>query len=97
MKELHIYTDGGCKPNPGIGGWAAILISDSDEKIISGSSKESTNNIMEMTAIVNALKILKTKTYKIIVYSDSQYCVQGINTWRHGWKKRNWSKSSGEL
>ncbi len=94
MKEVDIYTDGACSGNPGIGGWAAILIYKEHEKELSGYIKETTNNRMELFSILQALKILKQKC-KVRIYSDSAYVVNAfnqnyINSWQNnGWKTAN--------
>lgn len=91
MKLVEIYTDGACSGNPGIGGWASILSYNGVEKVISGGEPNTTNNKMELTAILEGLKILK-EPCEVIVYSDSQYAVSPfidgrINTWiLSGWK-----------
>ena len=77
MKEVTIYTDGACSGNPGPGGWAAILIYNNIKKEISGGSPQTTNNIMEMTAIIEGLKMLKEKC-KVNIYSDSAYVINAF-------------------
>ncbi len=95
MKEVTIYTDGACSGNPGPGGWGAILMYEDIKKEISGSKKDTTNNIMEITAVLEALKLLKTEC-KVKVYSDSAYVVNAFNQgWIENWKKNNW-KTSGK-
>jgi ribonuclease HI len=84
-----IYTDGACKGNPGIGGWGAYLKSGELEKELFGGEPATTNNRMELTAVIEALKALK-KHCKVIVYTDSSYVQQGISTWIHNWKARGW-------
>lgn len=88
MKEIKIYCDGSSLGNPGPGGWCSILVYKDKEKIISGGEKYTTNNRMELTSVIEALKILKEKC-KIEIISDSQYVVTGINTWLKGWIDRN--------
>lgn len=94
MKEVEIYTDGACSGNPGVGGWAAILMYKEHKKEISGYFKETTNNRMEMFAILQALKTLKQKC-KVNVYSDSAYVINAFNlnyikNWQvNGWKTAN--------
>ena len=85
MKEVTVYTDGACSGNPGPGGWGAILIYGEHEKEISGGASETTNNRMELTAVVEALSRLK-EPCSVTVYSDSAYIVNGIikNGWRGG-------------
>lgn len=93
--KMTIYTDGACKFNPGPGGWGAILIYKDHEKTISGSDPHTTNNRMELTAVINALKLLK-QTCKINLYTDSQYVRQGINIWLPKWQMKNWKTASGD-
>ena len=96
MEEITLYTDGACSGNPGPGGWGSILILGENRKEISGSSKDTTNNIMELTAVIEGLKMLK-RPCKVQVYSDSAYVVNGFNQkWIYGWMKKNWKNASGE-
>ena len=96
MKEVIIYTDGACSGNPGPGGWGAILIYGDKLKEISGASKETTNNIMEITAVLEALKLLKVEC-DVKVYSDSAYVVNSFNQgWIYNWIKNNWKTSNKE-
>ncbi len=96
MQKVIIYTDGACSGNPGPGGWAAVLICGDNKKEIYGSKKNTTNNIMELTAIIEGLKALKTEC-EVEIYSDSSYCVNAFNqNWIYGWLKKNWKNSSGE-
>ncbi|MCI9016726.1 MAG: ribonuclease HI [Clostridia bacterium] len=96
MEEITIYTDGACSGNPGPGGWGSILIYKNVEKEISGSLKNTTNNIMELTAVVEALKLLKFKC-KVKIYSDSAYVVNAFNQkWIYSWIKNNWINSNKE-
>ena len=96
MKDVTIYTDGACSGNPGPGGWGAILMYKDVKKEISGGCKETTNNIMEMTAVIESLKILK-EPCNVKVYSDSAYVVNAINqNWIEGWMKKNWQNSKKE-
>ena len=93
MKQVTIYTDGACKGNPGPGGWGAILRYKGIEKEISGGEADTTNNRMELTALIKALELLK-EPCEIIVTSDSKYVIDGISKgWAAGWKKRGWIKS----
>ena len=93
MKEVKIYTDGACSGNPGPGGYAAILIYNGVEKEISGGDRDTTNNKMELTAVIKGLEILKEKCI-VTIYSDSAYIVNSIqNGWIYSWKKNNWTKS----
>lgn len=93
---LTIYTDGSCSPNPGPGGWAAILCKGSHEKVLSGGEKKTTNNRMELTAALQALLALKTPS-KVEIVTDSEYLRRGITEWLPGWKKRNWQRKGGTL
>ena len=96
MKKVTIYTDGACSGNPGPGGWAAVLICENNKKEIFGGKKNTTNNIMELTAIIEGLRALKTEC-EVEIFSDSAYCVNAFNqNWIFGWIKKNWKTSSGE-
>ncbi len=97
MKEkVIIYTDGACSGNPGPGGWGAILMYKGNKKEISGGCKNTTNNIMEITAVIEALKCLKIQS-DVQVYSDSAYTVNAFNSkWIYGWIKNGWKTSNGE-
>ncbi|HQY88454.1 MAG TPA: ribonuclease HI [Tepidisphaeraceae bacterium] len=97
LQTVIVYTDGACDPNPGIGGWAAMLMvkdrPDIPPKLISGGEAESTNNRMEMTAVIEALKSLKTKC-RVILNVDSEYVMNAFTKkWLEGWKKRGWKTS----
>ena len=89
MKKVEIFTDGACKGNPGPGGWGAILRYGTTEKEIYGASKNTTNNIMELTAVIESLKNLK-KPCELIITTDSKYVKNGITEWIHNWKKNGW-------
>lgn len=94
--KVIIYTDGACSGNPGSGGWGSILMYGENIKEIYGGNKNTTNNIMELTAVIEALKLLKYPC-TVEVYSDSAYVVNGFNQkWIYGWIKKNWINSSGE-
>lgn len=96
MKKVIIYTDGACSGNPGPGGWGAILMYDGIKKEISGGKKDTTNNVMEITAVIEGLKLLKYPC-EVEVYSDSAYVVNAFNQhWIEGWKKNGWKNSSKE-
>lgn len=96
MEKVTIYTDGACSGNPGPGGWGAILMYQGNKKEISGGKRETTNNIMELTAALEALKQLKFPC-EVELYSDSAYLVNAFNQkWIEGWKKKNWINSSKE-
>ena len=92
MKEVTIYTDGACSGNPGAGGWGTILIYKGKEKEMSGGAPETTNNRMELTAVIEGLKALK-ESCRVTVVTDSQYVANGINLgWAESWKKNGWRK-----
>ena len=94
MEEVTIYTDGACSGNPGPGGWGAILMYKDNKKEISGGKKDTTNNVMELTAVIEALKLLKYPC-KVNVYSDSAYVVNAfLQHWINGWQRNNWKTSS---
>lgn len=96
MKLVYIYTDGSCKGNPGPGGWGAILKYKEAYKEISGGAAETTNNRMELTAMIKALQELK-EPCEVIATSDSRYLLDGLEKgWARGWKKRGWKKSDGK-
>ena len=87
-----IYTDGACKGNPGPGGWGAILTHGAVEKELFGGEPLTTNNRMELTAVIEALSALRTPS-EVTLYTDSQYVRQGIMTWIHNWKRNGWKTS----
>lgn len=87
--DVVIYTDGACKGNPGPGGWGAWLVAGGHEKELWGGERLTTNNRMELTAVIEALASLKRRC-SVTVYTDSEYVKNGITTWIHGWKKRGW-------
>ena len=96
MKNVIIYTDGACSGNPGPGGWGAILMYKNAKKEISGGNKSTTNNIMEITAVIEALKCLKVES-EVQVYSDRAYTVNAFNQkWIYGWMKNGWKTSNGD-
>jgi ribonuclease HI len=88
-ETVDIYTDGACSGNPGPGGWGALLRIDGKEKEMSGYAAQTTNNRMEMMAVIEALRVLK-RPVAVRVHTDSQYVQKGISEWIHGWKKRGW-------
>lgn len=99
---IHIYTDGACEPNPGAGGWGFVVFNDFGFEINNrnGGAIDTTNNIMEMTAILAALEYAKVNNLTVehsTIYSDSQYCVKGCTEWRHGWKAKGWRRGKAEL
>lgn len=93
---VEIYTDGACEPNPGPGGWAALLRSGGQEKEICGGERETTNNRMELTAALQALRSLK-RPCEVEFYTDSEYLKRGITEWLPGWRARNWKRKGGVL
>lgn len=95
--DIIIYTDGACKGNPGPGGWGVVLQYGEHVKELSGAASMTTNNRMEMTAIIEALKALKTHDKPVRVHSDSSLCVNGVNNWMHDWAKNGWLKSNRKL
>jgi ribonuclease HI len=96
LPTVTIYTDGACDPNPGPGGWAALLLYKHQEKTLSGSEPDTTNNRMELTAAIMALKALK-KSSRVQFFTDSQYLRLGITEWMPNWRARNWRRKGGKL
>jgi len=92
---IYIYSDGACKGNPGTGGWGALLVTNGHRKEISGGEPNTTNNRMEMTAVIRALESLKRPS-TVEVHTDSQYVQKGISEWMPGWKRRNWRTADGK-
>lgn len=92
-KIVEIYTDGACSGNPGPGGWGALLRCNGVEKELCGGESETTNNRMEMMAVIKALEALK-KPSQVKLYTDSKYVMQGITEWLEGWKARGWKTAS---
>lgn len=93
MDKIKIYTDGACKGNPGIGGWGALLVAGTKEKELFGGEKDSTNNRMELMAVIQALGVLK-RPCEIALHTDSQYVLKGITEWIQGWKAKGWKTAS---
>jgi ribonuclease HI len=93
-KVVEIFTDGACKGNPGPGGWAALLRFNGVEKVLSGGSRRTTNNRMEMTAAIEALEALK-RPCRVVLNTDSEYLRLGITQWVANWKRRGWKTSKG--
>lgn len=89
METVEIYTDGACKGNPGPGGWGALLRAGAHEKELCGGEASTTNNRMELMAVIQALAALK-RPCRVQLYLDSQYVRQGITEWIHGWKAKGW-------
>ena len=92
---IDIYSDGACKGNPGPGGWGALLVAGAARKEICGGAALTTNNRMEMTAVIRALEELKQPS-RVRVYTDSQYVQKGVSEWLPGWKRRNWRTAEGK-
>ena len=93
MKHVDIYTDGACRGNPGIGGWGAVLVYRGREKELSGGERETTNNRMELTAVIEALAALK-EPCEVTLTSDSKYVIDALERgWAKGWEARGWKKS----
>lgn len=94
MSDLIIYSDGGCSGNPGPGGWGFVIVDDTVETIRSGGELLTTNNRMELTAVIEALRLVKTslswESRSVSVYTDSQYVQKGISQWINGWKRNGW-------
>lgn len=93
MKRVELFTDGACKGNPGPGGWAALLRLGPHEKEMSGGERDTTNNRMEMTAVIRGLNAL-IEPCQVELYSDSKYVIDGITKWVEGWKRRGWINAS---
>ena len=94
--SVIIHTDGACRGNPGPGGWAAILTTDRQEKSLFGGESQSTNNRMELTAALEALRALK-QPCRVEIFTDSAYVKRGVTEWMEGWKARNWKRKEGKL
>jgi ribonuclease HI len=92
---VEVWTDGGCKPNPGPGGWAAILRFRGVEKEMSGAEPATTNNRMELTAAAAALEALK-RPCRVVLHTDSEYVKNGVTRWHTGWVRKNWRSSTGD-
>ena len=93
MKNIIIYTDGACKGNPGPGGWGALLVCGERERELFGGEPSTTNNRMELTAVIEALQAINQRL-PITVYTDSQYVQKGITEWLAGWRARGWQTSA---
>lgn len=92
---IDIYTDGACKGNPGVGGWGVLLRFGDREKELCGGEAETTNNRMELRAVIEGLNALN-RTCQVRVHTDSQYVQKGISEWLANWKRRNWRTSTGQ-
>ncbi len=92
-KTVEIYTDGACRGNPGPGGWGALLIAGARRKTLHGGEPETTNNRMELTAAIEALRALRGRR-RVVLHTDSKYVMDGINSWIENWKKRDWKTAA---
>lgn len=95
MSDVVIYTDGACKGNPGRGGWGALLKAGAAERELFGGAPNTTNNRMELTAVIQALTVL-TRRCKVTLYTDSEYVRQGITSWIHNWRRRGWKTADNK-
>lgn len=93
MNEVEIYTDGACRGNPGPGGWGVVLIAKTHRKELFGGEIQTTNNRMELVAVIEALRALKRPCH-VILHTDSQYVKNGITSWIHDWKMRGWKTAA---
>ncbi|EFG31226.2 ribonuclease HI [Simonsiella muelleri] len=93
MSSVYLYTDGACKGNPGVGGWGALLRYGSHEKELYGGETHTTNNRMELTAIIAGLSTL-TRPCEVVICTDSQYVKNGMESWIHSWKRNGWQTAS---
>ena len=94
MEKIVIYTDGGCRGNPGIGGWGVWLRYIDHDKKLKGAELNTTNNKMELTASIRALQALKSNDITVDLYTDSKYVIQGINEWIDAWKAKDWKTAN---
>ncbi|MDZ4860451.1 MAG: ribonuclease HI [Candidatus Hydrogenedentes bacterium] len=94
--KVDIFTDGGCQPNPGTGGWGVILMYKDKQLEMSGAEQNTTNNRMELTAAVRALEALK-RPCDVVLHTDSEYLRNGITTWLKAWKRNGWKRKEGAL
>jgi len=95
VPAVHIYTDGACKGNPGPGGWGVLLTFNGEEREMFGGEAVTTNNRMEMTAVIEALRALKRPS-RVVLHTDSTYVMKGITEWIRGWKARGWRTAAKE-
>lgn len=96
MREYVVYTDGGCDPNPGPGGWGALILHGKTRRELSGAEEHSTNNRMELTAAIQALNAIEEPAV-VTIYTDSQYLQKGISEWMPRWLAKNWRGTSGPV
>jgi ribonuclease HI len=94
-EAVEIWTDGGCRPNPGPGGWAAVMRFKGVERELSGADAATTNNRMELTAAAMALETLK-RPCRVVLHTDSEYLKNGVTRWHQGWVRRKWRNSAGD-
>ena len=94
-KVVEVWTDGGCRPNPGPGGWAAVMTYRGVVKELSGAEAATTNNRMELTAAATALETLK-RPCRVVLHTDSEYVKNGVTRWHTGWVRRNWRNAAGD-
>ncbi len=94
-EKVMIWTDGGCKPNPGPGGWAAVLVYRGKERELTGADPATTNNRMELTAAASALEAL-TRPCGVVLHTDSEYVRNGVTRWSTGWVRKNWRTAAGD-
>jgi len=92
--QIRIYTDGACRGNPGPGGWGAVLMHGDKIKKLYGGEPETTNNRMELTAVIKALECIKGNKWPLEITSDAKYVLQGITEWIEGWKRKGWRNAS---
>ena len=93
MSDFEIYTDGSCRGNPGPGGWAAVLTGSGGERVLQGAEADTTNNRMELTAAIMALRELSAE-YSATIHTDSEYVMKGLNEWLPAWKARGWKTAA---
>lgn len=93
IKKVDIYTDGACSGNPGPGGWGSVLLYNGHRKELSGGLKDTTNNQMELQAVISAMEVLKHPCH-VTIYTDSVYVMKGMTEWLPQWKKRHWRTAS---
>ncbi|AJD48375.1 RNase H [Isoalcanivorax pacificus W11-5] len=93
MKQVEMYTDGACRGNPGPGGWGVLLRYGTVQKTLHGGEPQTTNNQMELTAVIKGLEALK-QPCQVVLYTDSKYVLEGITKWIHGWKRNGWRTAS---